>query len=137
MIVRDGTTQDNVISLTRSYVAPQTAFAAATENLGGGQLSLGAIGVPAAHELYNVFALNSSIPLGSGPLLGIEMGSFQLAQIALPVGQAPFHVWANNDGNYTFVTGLGVVPAGLSLDCVTFAVSGTSFVATPPTRLNF
>ncbi len=137
MIMQDGSTPSELISLTRSYVTPQALFAATMQDLGNGQLALGSVGVPSGHQLYNIFALNSSIPLGSGPLLGIDLGSFQLAQIALPVGQAPFHVWADANGNYSFATSQGVVPAGLSLDCVTFAVGGSSLSLTPATRLTF
>jgi hypothetical protein len=137
MVMRDGDTPAELISLTRSYVTPQAPFTSAIENLGNGQLGLGSVGVPAGHQLYNIFAINSSIPLGSGPLLGIDFGSFQLTQIALPVGQAPFHVWADANGNYSFATTQGVVPAGLSLDCVTFAVGGSSLSMTTPTRLTF
>jgi hypothetical protein len=78
-------------------------------------------------QLFNLFALVTLTPTGSGPLFGINFDTTVLNEILSPLGAQPFHVLLDGSGNYAF--GPIGIPGGLSADSVSVAVSGGSVVA--------
>lgn len=71
-------------------------------------------------QLFNIFDINPGTPvIGTGPLFGISLGSFQWNQLGLPFGVAPFKVAADPFGGYAFSLAAVSSPPGTILDEVT------------------
>jgi hypothetical protein len=83
-------------------------------------------------ECWNLFSLVPLVPTGSGPVFGVNFDSTVLSEITSPYGTHPFHIGLDGAGNYT----LGPIglPAGLSVDGVSIAVSGGAIVAVSPAK---
>ena len=92
---------------------PSTAFSLALTTTGVGDLDLQITNAPASAELYIPIAVNSTIPLGSGPVFGLDASA--MFTLVYPLGVHPFHVLATPAGTYGFTLPAGIVPA-LTLD---------------------
>jgi hypothetical protein len=69
----------------------------------GSPLTLVVANAPPFAELFNVISFVPRTPLGSGPFFGLDAGSGEVfAFFAMPVGAAPFHVFADASGGYVF-----------------------------------
>lgn len=76
-------------------------------------------------ELYLPLSLQTHLPYGSGPVLGL--GADALDWIALPLHTQPVHVLANAAGEYSFALPPGFLPPGLSIDMIGVAIQASPF----------
>ncbi|MDP6929800.1 MAG: hypothetical protein QF412_08880 [Planctomycetota bacterium] len=79
-----------------------------------GDLDLKVSGVAAGSRLFIIFSADTRHRLGCGPLLG--MGMDALGTLTLPLNSQPFHVLANNNGEYRFSARPGTLPRQLTVD---------------------
>lgn len=111
-------------------------FAAKLATNGQGSLDLGVINGE-GDEIWNVFAINSTIDFGTGPCFGIEFGALQYSMVVAPLGTAPFHVAPDARGAYAFRLPSGVVPPGLVVDHVAVKAQNGFLFASAPSRVAF
>lgn len=126
-----------LISLAKDFSpAPNPAVETALGSDGNGAFQVGIIHT-VGQELYNVFVINPTSMQGQGPVFGIDLGIFQIEQITLPLGIAPFHVTPDVNGNYGFISPVGIVPLGTTLDHLVLELNGSTFSAHGPNRVTF
>ena len=136
MIIRLEAAGPRLMRLVKSYAAnPNPPFVAALASTGMGGAELGVIGAQTT-EMWNVFAVNSLTPLGTGPFFGIEFGAIQYALALLPLGTDPYHV-VPNGGSYHLVVPPGIVPLGWTVDHVAVELRQGVLTATPAIRVGF
>lgn len=104
---------------------------ATTTGIGDGVFDV--TGVDANTDFYNVFSLNTSGPIGSGPIAGV--GGDALQHFLYPAGTPFFHPFADAMGNYSLTFAPGSLPTGVTYDLVTFGRVQGTWVASPVTRL--
>lgn len=90
--------------------AAQGGISYTVSTTGVGDLQLAVGGAAPAAELFILFAVNPTIPVGTGPVFGLPAETF--LQLGLPLGTDPFHVLSDGSGGYAFGLPSGVVPAG-------------------------
>jgi subtilisin family serine protease len=76
-------------------------------------------------ELFIPISTNTQIPIGSGPVLGLDTDA--LNWLFLPLHAAPAHVLANSQGTYSFSLPLGSLPPLLQLDAVALSIRWLPF----------
>ncbi|MDP6928901.1 MAG: lamin tail domain-containing protein, partial [Planctomycetota bacterium] len=81
---------------------------------GKGDLDLKVAGVAPGSRIFVIFSANTRHRLGCGPLLG--MGMDALGTLTLPPNTQPFHVRADNNGEYRFIARPGTLPRQLTID---------------------
>lgn len=117
--------------------APRTPdFAATAAENAPGQLEIGFVGSNGG-EVWNFFDVAPTIPFGSGPLFGMELGPLQIAIAGLPVGTHPFHVLPDQNGNYHFITPPGAIPMGVVFDFLAIEVNAGVARHSAVTRITF
>ena len=89
-------------------------FAYSLTTRGTGDLNLAVTRVPAGTELFILFSLETTRPVGCGPILGLGVDT--LIGVGLPLGSEPFHVRADAAGAYRFAMPAHSLPKGLVAD---------------------
>jgi hypothetical protein len=136
LFARLGGSENSIAQLEMNHVAQAPVFASELATDGFGTAELGVINAQ-GDELYNVFAINSALPLGAGALFGIEFGAVQFAMCVAPLGTAPFHVTHDIHGAYAYGTPIGTVPPGTVVDYVAIDVGPGILQASQPKRVSF
>ena len=90
-----------------------------TTGVGDCQLSVG--GAPSFAQLYIPMSTNTAGLVGCGPLVGIGVDALPL--LLVPLGTVPFHVLADNTGQYFFSVPPNSVPAGFGVDVCAISVT--------------
>lgn len=135
LVLRDDGQGLRIKALGIDFQPPATVPTINAATDGSGAFLLGAVGLPAGSYLANLFAVSPGNPVvGQGPLFGIVLGPSQFAQLALPIGVAPFKVLPNIDGNYLFGVPPGTITPGLVVDHVGIVVGPTSIAAISQVR---
>ncbi len=123
------------VTLSSSVVIPPLSLSFLPSGPGNWIMKTNAPALPGA-EVFNLVALNLSLPTGSGPLFGIAFDSLVLEQAMSPLGTVPWHV--NLDGAGVFQIGPFGIPAGLSVDYIAIAiVGGAVSQVTPASNITF
>ena len=83
----------------------------------------GSIGVRFTAQPPNLLALIPPGAIGTGPLLGIDFGTFQFTQLMLPVPTPPFIDFVSVADTHPFVAPRDSVSASFVIDLVTVATT--------------
>ncbi len=91
---------------------------------GAGDVNLQVSGAAPNSEMWTLISLQTTGPLGCGPVLGLSADAFYY--LLLPIGTHPFHVQTSSTGTYSLAAGPGSLPLGLTLDArvIAFATGG-------------
>lgn len=107
---------------------------------GAGSLVLGVAGAAPTDELFNVFVVNPTVPLGQGSFFGLEFTPLVSDILMAPLGTVPFHVSPNGEGAFFWGIPAGSLPIGLVLDGAAGTVDPATGFATwisPVVRRSF
>ena len=118
------------------HTAAPALFAAAIATNGQSAVEVGVVNAQNC-EIWNVFAVDSTIALGTGSLFGLEFGAIQFAMIVAPLGTQPFHVAASAAGTYQFTLPATPIPAGTVIDHVAVGFDGQNVFSSQAQRLTF
>ncbi|MCB9832873.1 MAG: lamin tail domain-containing protein [Planctomycetes bacterium] len=125
------------VDLGRDPNAPAPGLSSRLAAAGQGALEIGVINASMNAVIFNVFVITPALPLGQGPVAGIDWGPSQWQQVFLPLPSPPFHVNPASPGQYHFSAPQGTVPPGIWLDHVAIQLIGGLPVFSPPTRAFF
>ncbi len=95
-------------------VADKGAVGFSLTTRGAGDVDLQVNGVQPMTELYILLSVDTSRPIGCGPVAGL--GYDAVGALSQPVGTHPFHVLADANGQYRLQAPAGSLTPGLELD---------------------
>lgn len=127
-------------SLERNYQGTPLPPASKLATDGFGSVVLGITGLPPFAQTYNLFAINNTAAVGSGPLFGLPVTSGIIEMLTLPFVSQPIKVYADLNGVYLWGRPFSSVPAGMTADILTLAIAqgGSTFdYISPVTRVTF
>lgn len=97
-------------------------FEAFVNSSGNGDLYIGVANVK-FFEIFNVFSMWLTQPLGTGLEGGITFDALSNMSFFAPLGSAPFHVLPDSRNCYCFDLGAGSLPSGITLQFISIQLN--------------